>query len=138
MIVTTSFRPSPRLVEEAERWAEQLGLRVVKRGNRTISALQRRYKVRDVLVVTEEGLRCYREATTYVHTVSDRAEARIRSTVLYRVHPHDFRYIYMNAPHPGTATSTGGWAISRGHWEGNTLVVDVVDFNGGTPGRSRR
>ncbi|GFR38292.1 hypothetical protein PRECH8_15880 [Insulibacter thermoxylanivorax] len=62
MIVTTSFRPSPRLVEEAERWAEQLGLRLVKRGNRTISALQRRYKVRDVLVVTEEGLRCYREA----------------------------------------------------------------------------
>jgi hypothetical protein len=41
---------------------------------------------------------------------------------------HTLRYIYMNKPHPSGHID---WWMgdSRGHWEGNTLVVDVVDFN---------
>jgi len=41
---------------------------------------------------------------------------------------HAIRYIFMNKPHPDGHID---WWMgdSRGHWEGNTLVVDVIDFN---------
>jgi hypothetical protein len=37
------------------------------------------------------------------------------------------RTIYMNDPGPAPADSWMGW--SKGHWEGDTLVVDVTSFN---------
>jgi hypothetical protein len=41
---------------------------------------------------------------------------------------HATRYIYMNKPHPDGHID---WWMgdSRGRWEGNTLVVDVIHFN---------
>ncbi len=47
--------------------------------------------------------------------------------VLYEYN-HAIRYIFMNKPHPDGHID---WWIgdSRGHCEGNTLVVDVIDFN---------
>lgn len=41
---------------------------------------------------------------------------------------HAVRNVYMNTPHPEGPIE---WWIgdSRGHWEGDTLVVDVVHFN---------
>ena len=41
---------------------------------------------------------------------------------------HALRYVYMNKEHPKGHID---WWMgdSRGRWEGNTLVVDVVDFN---------
>jgi hypothetical protein len=48
-------------------------------------------------------------------------------TMLYE-YAHAVRNVFMDSPHP-----RGGldWWLgdSRGHWEGETLVVDVVDFN---------
>jgi len=48
-------------------------------------------------------------------------------TILYE-HAHAVRNIFMDTPHP-----RGGldWWLgdSRGRWEGDTLVVDVADFN---------
>jgi hypothetical protein len=48
-------------------------------------------------------------------------------TFLYE-YAHAVRNVFMDTPHP-----RGGleWWLgdSRGHWEGNTLVVDVADFN---------
>lgn len=61
MIVTTSYNPAPSLTQKAEQLAEQLGSRAVHRRNLTVPKLQKRYRVRDVLVVTEQGLRCYRD-----------------------------------------------------------------------------
>lgn len=61
MIVTTSYNPAPSLIRKAEQFAGDLGARAVSRRNLTVPKLQRRYRVRDVLVVTEQGLRCYRD-----------------------------------------------------------------------------
>ncbi len=49
-------------------------------------------------------------------------------SILYE-YLHTIRYIHMNgAPHP--PGSIGWWmGDSRGHWEGNTLVVDITHFN---------
>lgn len=48
-------------------------------------------------------------------------------TLLYE-YAHAVRNIFMDSPHPRGGAE---WWLgdSRGHWEGNTLVVDVVDFN---------
>jgi hypothetical protein len=48
-------------------------------------------------------------------------------TFLYE-YVHTLRYVYMNKEHPKGHID---WWMgdSRGQWEGNTLVVDVVDFN---------
>ncbi len=48
-------------------------------------------------------------------------------TILYE-YAHAVRNIFMDSPHPRGGVE---WWLgdSRGHWEGNTLVVDVVDFN---------
>jgi len=51
-----------------------------------------------------------------------------RVSILYE-YVHTVRYIYINGvPHPKGHID---WWMgdSRGHWEGNTLVVDVIDFN---------
>ena len=51
-----------------------------------------------------------------------------RVTILHE-YLHAIRYVYMNGnPHPRGHID---WYMgdSRGRWEGNTLVVDVVDFN---------
>jgi len=51
--------------------------------------------------------------------------------ILYE-YGRSIRYVYMNGnPHPDGHID---WYMgdSRGRWEGNTLVVDVVDFNGET------
>ena len=41
---------------------------------------------------------------------------------------HSLRHVYMDTPHIGDGL---GWWMgdSRGHWEGDTLVVDVRAFN---------
>ena len=52
-------------------------------------------------------------------------------TILYE-YVHTIRYIYTNGvPHPKGHID---WWMgdSRGHWEGNTLVVDVTDFSDDT------
>ena len=53
------------------------------------------------------------------------------TTILYE-YVHAIRYIYTNgSPHP--AGPIEWWmGDSRGRWEGDTLVVDVVHFNGDT------
>jgi hypothetical protein len=47
--------------------------------------------------------------------------------------PHTYRTIYMDGrPHPPAdkmAPGTGYYGHSVGHWEGDTLVVDTVNFN---------
>jgi|HigsolmetaAR204D_1030405.scaffolds.fasta_scaffold00001_105 hypothetical protein len=60
MIVTTSYDPSRDIVSLAERLAEQLKARIVRRDRMTVRALQEAHSVRDVVVVTEKGLKCYR------------------------------------------------------------------------------
>jgi hypothetical protein len=62
-------------------------------------------------------------------------------TILYEM-IHETRIIPIgNSPHlPGTVKEWNG--DSRGHWEGNTLVVDITNFNGkgwmGTAGSAGR
>ena len=48
-------------------------------------------------------------------------------TMLFE-YEHVIRDIFLNSPHPPGQIE---WSMgdSRGHWEGDTLVVDVVDFN---------
>jgi hypothetical protein len=51
-------------------------------------------------------------------------------TILYE-YVHDVRIIPMdNSPHPKNYRAWDG--DSRGHWEGDTFVVDVANFNGRT------
>jgi hypothetical protein len=48
-------------------------------------------------------------------------------TILYE-YVHAVRNIFIDTPHP--KGSIEWWmGDSRGHWEGDTLTVDVVDFN---------
>jgi len=61
MIVTTSYNPSEHLVSKANELAEQWQTRTVRRGHMTIPTIQKIYQERDILVVTEEGLTCYRQ-----------------------------------------------------------------------------
>jgi hypothetical protein len=44
---------------------------------------------------------------------------------------HAVRHVYMNSPH---LAGTIEWWMgdSRGKWDGDTLVIDVIDFNGDT------
>jgi len=41
-------------------------------------------------------------------------------------------HIHLNRDHPKTVTPSF-WGDSVGHWEGNTLVVDTIGFNGREP-----
>ena len=55
-------------------------------------------------------------------------QSRDQVTILYE-YIHTIRYVYMNGkPHPPGHID---WWMgdSRGRWEGNTLVVDVIHFN---------
>jgi hypothetical protein len=57
-------------------------------------------------------------------------QSRDQVTILYE-YLHAIRYIYLRGQHP--AGPVEWWmGDSRGRWEGNTLVVDVVHFNGDT------
>jgi len=67
------------------------------------------------------------------------------TAILYEAAPYStFRMIYTDGrPHPKDYETTY-WGHSIGHWEGDTLVVDVVGFNddtwvggGGAVGRTR-
>jgi hypothetical protein len=50
--------------------------------------------------------------------------------VFYEFH-HNYRFIKMNGEPPLDAKLGGLWAgSSRGHWEGNTLVVETTQYNG--------
>jgi hypothetical protein len=51
-------------------------------------------------------------------------------SILYE-YAHAERNIFMDTPHP-KGTIEWWMGDSRGHWEGNTLVVDVIDFNAET------
>jgi hypothetical protein len=55
-------------------------------------------------------------------------QSRDQVTILYE-YIHVLRYVYMNGtPHPRGPLDF--WmGDSRGRWEGNTLVVDVIHFN---------
>jgi len=51
--------------------------------------------------------------------------------ILYEGHPQPssiYRIIYMDSPHPKDLDATY-MGDSRGHWEANTLVVDVIGLN---------
>jgi len=61
MIVTTSYDPSEELVRQARELAAELQVRAVPRRHMTIRRMQERYRVSDVLVVTETGLTSYRD-----------------------------------------------------------------------------
>ena len=54
-------------------------------------------------------------------------QTRNQVNILYEYN-HAIRYIFLDKPHPPGHID---WWMgdSRGHWEGNTLVVDVIDFN---------
>ena len=69
-------------------------------------------------------------AARHLHAVSvrDRADAEDRSPSLYEF-AHALRNIPLDgSPHPDGLPDT--WmGDSRGHWEGDTLVVDVKNFN---------
>src|SRR5262245_12708009 len=64
---------------------------------------------------------------TYMPYPFQIVQSKDQVNILYE-YVHTLRYIYMNKPHPSGHID---WWMgdSRGHWEGNTLVVDVVDFN---------
>jgi hypothetical protein len=51
-----------------------------------------------------------------------------RVMFLYEGGAHVWRIVYMNRPHPKDVEPTY-LGDSVGHWEGDTLVVDVVGFN---------
>ena len=57
-----------------------------------------------------------------------------RIIMIYEGGAHIFRVIYMDGrPHPQSALEQPSWTgHSVGHWEGDTLVVDVVGLNEGT------
>ena len=57
-----------------------------------------------------------------------------RIVMIYEGAAHIWRIIYMDGrPHPPAGTLTPTWlGHSVGHWEGDTLVVDVVGFNEGS------
>lgn len=55
---------------------------------------------------------------------------RARDLTLVHQFGHSVRTIHTNGtPHPGGETNEFWLGDSRGHWEGDTLVVDVSDFN---------
>jgi len=65
---------------------------------------------------------------TYMPYPFQIVQSRDQVTILYE-YIHTIRYIYMNGkPHPPGPID---WWMgdSRGRWEGNTLVVDVIHFN---------
>jgi hypothetical protein len=65
---------------------------------------------------------------TYMPYPFQIVQSRDQVTILYE-YIHPIRYVYMNGkPHPPGHID---WWMgdSRGRWEGNTLVVDVIHFN---------
>jgi len=64
---------------------------------------------------------------TYMPYPFQIVQSKDQVNILYE-YVHTLRYINMTKPHPKGHID---WWMgdSRGHWEGNTLVVDVVDFN---------
>ena len=64
---------------------------------------------------------------TYMPYPFQIVQGKDQVNILYE-YVHTLRYIYMTKPHPKGHID---WWMgdSRGHWEGNTLVVDAVDFN---------
>jgi hypothetical protein len=67
---------------------------------------------------------------TYMPFPFQIVQGRDQVTILYE-YLHTIRYIYLRGEHP--AGPIEWWmGDSRGRWEGNTLVVDVVHFNGDT------
>ena len=50
---------------------------------------------------------------------------------------HDVRVIPLDGrPAPPSSGCASGWAMSRGRWEGDTLVVETTNFNGKNPFRN--
>ena len=67
---------------------------------------------------------------TYMPYPFQIVQNRDQVTILYE-YLHTIRYIYLRGEHP--AGPIEWWmGDSRGRWEGNTLVVDVVHFNADT------
>jgi hypothetical protein len=44
---------------------------------------------------------------------------------------HSYRQVFLNRPHPKDMNPTW-YGDSIGHWDGDTLVVDTIGFNGKT------
>lgn len=67
---------------------------------------------------------------TYMPFPFQIVQSRNQITILYE-YLHAIRHIFLNGTHPPGPIE---WWMgdSRGRWEGNTLVVDVVHFNGQT------
>ena len=51
--------------------------------------------------------------------------------ILFEGNIHSYRQIFLNRDHP-TDLSPSWYGDSVGHWEGDTLVVDTIGFNGKT------
>jgi hypothetical protein len=64
---------------------------------------------------------------TYMPYPFQIVQSRAQITILYE-YIHALRLVYLDGPHPPGPID---WWMgdSRGRWEGNTLVVDVVHFN---------
>jgi hypothetical protein len=53
--------------------------------------------------------------------------------ILYEGNIHSYRQIFLDREHPPASELNPTWyGDSVGHWEGDTLVVDTIGFNGNT------
>lgn len=59
VIVTTSYKPSNELIMKADRYAKELGWKLVPREKAAMDALRKRYKANRILLVTRDELKCY-------------------------------------------------------------------------------
>ena len=95
------------------------------------SALARKKENFDKRATLDPVTRCYLPGVprvTYMPHPFQIVQQADKVTILYE-YASAVRYIYMNgAPHPRGPIE---WWMgdSRGRWEGNTLVVDVIHFN---------
>ena len=64
---------------------------------------------------------------TYMPYPFQIVQTPMQVTILYE-YVHTVRNIYLDSDHPDNMTDRLWMGDSRGHWEGDTLVVDVVQF----------
>ncbi len=95
------------------------------------SALARKQENFDERATLDPETGCYLPGVpriTYMPHPFQIVQQADKVSILYE-YQHAVRYIHMNGnPHPGGPIE---WWLgdSRGRWEGNTLVVDVIHFN---------
>jgi len=77
----------------------------------------------------DPAFQCYPEGVPRIGLPQEIVQT---ATTLYFLYPLHQRRIYIDGrPHPPVEQWVGTWfGHSVGHWEGDTLVVSTVDFNG--------